>query len=311
MGIAIEGVRLMESAEAIRWRAEDRACPICDSRRRKIKGMRGGTAHREGKGVKTSVVQCMDCKLVYTNPTLIPESNPYAEETAEEYFQLHDWNLKVMNGESLAAFAESVLGKPGKMLELGCGRGELLVGATNRGWTVYGVEMTESYAKIAQSKGIHIEYSSIQQCKLLDQTYDVILLAAILEHLYDPVETLKKVRDALRPGGLVFVDVPNESSLTMRVGNLYLRARRHDWVMNLSPTFSPFHVVGFSPTSLSRTLKSVGFRIHKLEVPQWNNALAQGKGLRQKIERLAFGAVQTVGAYIGMGDGITCWAMRE
>ena len=273
--------------------------------------MRGGLAHREGKGVETSVVQCVDCEVIYTNPTLIPESNPYAEETAEEYFQLHDWNRKVTNGEFLAAVAESVLGRPGSMLELGCGRGELLVGAANRGWTVYGVEMTESYAEIAQSKGVRIECSSIQQCKSLGRTYDVILLAAILEHLYDPVETLKKVRDALRPGGLVFVDVPNESSLTMRIGNLYLRARGHDWVMNLSPTFSPFHVVGFSPASLSRTLKSAGFRIHKLEVPRWNNALAQGKGLRQKVERLAFGAVQAAGAYIGMGDGITCWAVRE
>ena len=311
MSIAIEAVKLKKSVEATKWRAEDRACPVCDSRRREIKGMRGGVAHRNGKGVKTSVVQCVDCKIIYTNPTLIPESNPYAEETAEEYFQLHDWDQKIMNGESLAAFAEGVLGKPGRILELGCGRGELLIGAANRGWAAYGVEMTEGYAQIAQSKGVQIECSSIQECKLLDQRYDLILLAAILEHLYDPVETLKRVRDALRPGGLVFIDVPNESSLTMQIGNLYLRARGRDWVMNLSPTFSPFHVVGFSPASLSHTLKSVGFRIHKLEVPKWNNALAQGKSLRQKIERLAFGAVQTVGAHIGMGDGITCWAVRE
>ena len=197
------------------------------------------------------------------------------------------------------------------MLELGCGRGELLVGASNRGWSVYGVEMTENYAEVARSQKIEVECNSIQGCKSLDQTYEVILLAAILEHLYDPMETLKRVRNALRPGGLVFIDVPNELSLTMRTGNLYMRARGRDWVINLSPTFSPFHVVGFSPVSLQRALKSAGFRIHTMEIRKWSNALPQGKSFVQKIERLALGIAQSIGERLSMGDGITCWAIRE
>ena len=109
----------------------------------------------------------------------------------------------------------------------------------------------------------------IENCKSLDETYDVVLLAAILEHLYDPMETLRRVRNALRPGGLLFVDVPNEASLTMRIGNIYMRARGRNWAINLSPTFPPFHVVGFSPASLRKALNSVGFDIHSLEVPKW------------------------------------------
>jgi hypothetical protein len=105
--------------------------------------------------------------------------------------------------------------------------------------------------------------------------------------------------------------VPNEASLTMRLGNIYLRARGRDWAMNLSPTFSPFHVVGFSPASLRRTLKAVGFRIHLLTVQQWNNALPPGENFSQKVERSAFGILQAVGKRVGMGDGICCWAVRE
>lgn len=301
----------MKSPDGTQWRMEDRPCPVCGSRNAKRIGARGGRAHREGKGVETQVVRCNDCRVFYSHPTLIPESNPYAKESADEYFHVHDSRQKIVQGDTLAAFAEKRLGGTGKMLELGCGRGELLVGAANRGWAVYGVEMTEEFAAIARTHGVEVEHNSIQECKLLDQTYDVVLLAAILEHLYDPVETLKRVRNALRPGGLVFIDVPNESSLTRQIGNMYVRARGRDWSTNLSPTFSPFHVVGFSPASLRRLLKSVGFRVETLSVPKWSNDLPQGKKISQKIERSALSIVQTIGERIGMGDGITCWAIRE
>lgn len=301
----------MESPDGTRWRAEDRPCPICGSRKANRIGARGGRAHRDGKGVETQVVRCKECGVFYTQPTLIPESNPYAKETADEYFHLHDSQQKIYQGEGLAASAEKILGTTGKMLELGCGRGELLVGAANKGWIVYGVEMTEGFADVARKHGVEVEHSSIKDSKLLDQTYDVVLLAAILEHLYDPLETLKRVKNALRPGGLIFIDVPNESSLTMRFGNMYMRARGRDWSINLSPTLSPFHVVGFSPASLRQTLESVGFRIHDLTVMKWNNSLPEGQNITQKLERSVLSIVQSVGAYIGMGDGISCWAIRE
>lgn len=302
---------VLQSADGTQWRAEDRPCPICGSRSIKELGARGGRAHHESKGVETSVVRCKDCQVIYTRPTLIPESNPYAKESADEYFQLHDFQGKILQGETLAEFAEKVLGGTGRMLELGCGRGELLRGALNRGWSVYGVEMTEDYAEIARSHGVEIELASIEDCKFLEQTFDVILLAAVLEHLYDPMKTLERIRNALRPGGLLFIDVPNESSLTMRVGNLYMRARGRDWAVNLSPTFSPFHVVGFSPTSLRNALASAGFGVHTMTVPKWNNALPEGKTTTQKIERAAMGVVQSVGKVLRMGDGITCWAVRK
>ena len=76
---------------------------------------------------------------------------------------------------------------------------------------------------------LEVEIASVQNAKLLDDKYDVVLLSAILEHLYNPVEILLKVRGALLRGGLVFIDVPNESSLSMHVGNAYMKLRRRPW----------------------------------------------------------------------------------
>lgn len=302
---------LLRSADGTEWSPEDRSCPVCGSRKAKKLGARGGRAHHEAKGVETNVVRCSECALIYTQPTLMPVTNPYDKESAEEYFQLHDEQQKIRHGESLAAFAESVLGGPGRMLELGCGRGELLRGALNRGWSAQGVEMTDDFIRVARSHGVAIECSPIEKCKSLDETYDVVMLAAILEHLYDPMETLNRIKNTVRPGGLLFIDVPNEASLSMRIGNLYMRARGRDWAINLSPTFPPFHVVGFSPRSLRRALNSIGFEVYRLEVPKWRNDLPPGTTFGQKIERLGLTAIQSLGEMLGMGDGITCWARRK
>src|SRR5258706_16018563 len=102
-----------------------------------------------------------------------------------------------------------MLGRPGSMLELGCGRGELLRGAANRGGRVRGVEMTEEFARIATEKhGLEIERTSIERSQRLGESYDVVLLAAILEHLYEPAEMVKRVGRRLRRGGVVFFSVP-------------------------------------------------------------------------------------------------------
>ena len=293
------------------WRAEYRPCPICGAASAHVLGARGGRAHRERKGVETRVVRCTKCHGVYQRPTLLPQFNPYAECPPEDFFQHHDTQDRILHGQQLAGFAESVLGRPGSMLELGCGRGELLRGAADRGWTVRGVEMTEAYARIAsETHGLEIERASIECAQSLEKSYEVVLLAAVLEHLHDPAETLKRVRSALRPGGLVFIDVPNECSLMSRVGNAYMRLRATDWAINLSPSFSPFHVVGFCPVSLRYLLGRTGFQPIKLELHRWNIPLPPTSGRFAALERAGLNAVLSVGKCIGMGVGMTCWAVR-
>ena len=62
----------------------------------------------------------------------------------------------------------------------------------------------------------------------------------------------------MRPGGFVMLDVPNEKGLFFKAGNLYQKARGRRWCVNLAPTFSPFHVFGFSPRSLRKLLAKHG-----------------------------------------------------
>src|SRR5687768_17499930 len=120
------------------WQTYDWPCPLCDSSDRRLIGRRGGAAHRAGHGVEATVVRCGNCGCYYTSPTLVPESNPYADETPAEYFRIHEPEKKRQAGRRLASHAESLLGRKGTILEVGCGRGELLEGAKDVGWVTFG-----------------------------------------------------------------------------------------------------------------------------------------------------------------------------
>ena len=236
-------------------------------------------------------------------------SNPYAQHAGESYFAGHDSLAKERAGQRLAAQAEGLLGRKGRLLELGCGRGELLKGAAQAGWEVRGVDMTPAFAETASELGI--ELSSAETARSLDQSHDFVILAAILEHLYDPRACLLKVRASLVSGGLVFIDVPNECGLWARMGNAYMKLRGRDWAVNLSPTFPPYHVVGFCPRSLRRLLAATGFEVVSLRTVEWRNDLADARSPWQAFERRAASLVLKAGPLVGMGAGIVCWARKR
>jgi len=294
---------------ATKWRPEDRPCPICDLRRAREIGQRGGKADRLQRGVETTVVRCLECDAFYCSPMLIPVNNPYEGESPEEYFQVHDPETKERIGVQLAEFAETVLGYKGRMLELGCGRGELLLGAWRAGWKVCGVDKTPSYAEIAGGQGIEVECANVEDCASLNRTYDVVLLPAILEHLYTPMQTLRRVYHALAAGGLIYIEVPNEGSLTTAAANLYRRLQGRNWAQNLSPTFPPYHVVGFTPKSLRDALNSSGFRVHTLKINQYA-PINLGAAPFRRVEQAASIVIQILAAKLGRGDGLECWAIK-
>ena len=294
----------------VSWREEQRPCPICGGSRYRELGARGGWAHHRALGEPTMVVRCATCHGVYSKPFLLPTGNPYSRHSGDEYFWLVEASAKRRSGALLGHLARSLTGSPERLLELGCGTGQLLAGAREAGWIVRGVEMTEAFATQAREAGIDVEMASVESCTSLDQPWGCILLAAILEHLYDPRACLVRVHQALLPGGVAFIDVPNECSLWTRVGNGYMRLRRRRWAVNLSPTFPPYHVVGFCPRSLRWLLSELGFEIVEMRTYRWCNALPKRDSMLGQIEALAAEVVLSAGAWVGSGAGITAWVRK-
>lgn len=302
---------IITGKDGLQWQPVESRCPICNDANYRFKGFRGGEYHRDAKGVKTTIVRCKTCGLLYTNPTLMPLGNPYDND--EEYFEAHDAKRKHNYGQELAAKAESLIGRKGRLIEPACGLGDFLIGAKNGGWEVRGIEMTQSYADRARANGLDIEVAPVDKSEYLKEQYDAMFLLAMLEHLYEPLKMMELAYDALKPGGVIVINVPNElSSMVSRVGNIYIKSYGKDWTMSLSPTFSPFHVVGFSPKTLRYALEKVGFEVISVETQSGYNVLPVG-GLRQKLEHAGLTLSLLLGKvsdHIGMGNELLCWARK-
>lgn len=237
--------------------------------------------------------------------------NQHYEVDPEDYFKEHRTDDKENSAAGLLAQAEEITGGKGRLLDIGSGRGELLQTAESLGWSVTGIEPSPSFARFAEShSAAEIRREPVEKCGFEDGTFDCVVLAAVLEHLYNPDETISEVSRILRRGGALFVDVPNERALYFRVGNLYQKLRGRDWVVNLAPTFSPFHVFGFSPRSLNALLSKYDLRPCHTRVYPGRAMVPSRPGIVGELERLAANAVTSLSKLGSLGTYIETWAVK-
>src|SRR5688572_4576909 len=200
--------------DAYYWNKQD--CPLCGKPPTTFVGKRGGRAHRDGLGVETEIWKCKTCDLVFPNPMPYPVGGlgQHYEMDADEYFQIYDKGDKLAVGESLIEAAETWLGGMGRLLEIGVGRGEVLIAARERGWEVFGIEPSNSFADYAEEQSnARIWRQPIEDVEIPVGEFDAIIFSAVLEHVYDPDAVMAKVASGLRRGGVLYCDVPNEAGL--------------------------------------------------------------------------------------------------
>lgn len=301
----------MSSRDAYVWVPQ--VCPVCEVPPSRRLGRRGGAAHRQGLGVRCEIWKCGGCGLIFPNPMPVPSSGlgQHYAVSPDEYFRHHSSGEQ----DEYAALLLRQLGEmgieKGRLLDVGAGKGEFLRAARLDGWEAVGVEPSPTFAEhAARYSGAEVRQEPLERCGFPDGHFEAVVLKAVLEHLFNPDETIREVARILRPGGALFVDVPNEAGLYFRVGNLYHRLRLRDWVVNLAPTFEPFHVFGFSPKSLRALLAK-----HDLRPRIWyvfgGESLVPGRGgLLGFLERQAARVVTALSRRGELGSYIATWAVK-
>jgi len=279
-------------------------CGACGSDHPKLLGWRGGDAHHDRAGVRTRIVRCAECSHIYPNPMPFPACSLDELYTdTDDYFHGHDVEAKKRIALQRMAYFEKRLGHRGRYLDVACGRGESLWAARESGWEYEGVDASSTYLDWAeQNLGVRGRLGTLEEINFPDNHFDAITMNAILEHLYDPYQTMLEVFRILRPGGLLSFDAPNEDGLYMRVGHLYMKVQGRDWVVTLAPTFPPYHVQGFTPGSLRNLLSRVGLDIvdFKIEGTVW--PFTGESSLRKRLEHNAARVIAWVGNKTGTGS---------
>jgi 2-polyprenyl-3-methyl-5-hydroxy-6-metoxy-1,4-benzoquinol methylase len=134
------------------------------------------------------------------------------------------------------------------LLDVGCGDGGFLRVARALGYTAEGVEADDAPARVARQGGFLVHTGAIDDMPLAAGRIDQITLNHVIEHLHDPVTSLRRLLAALRPGGRIWLQTPNIDGLgAAQFGSAW---------RGLEP---PRHLVMFNAPSLRRALQAAGY----------------------------------------------------
>jgi SAM-dependent methyltransferase len=259
-------------------------CPLCGGRQRSLlhSGLRDDT-FRAAPG-EWLMWRCSECGSGYLDPRPDQASIGHAYEhyyTHAEVEALPDasfigqWRTRLGNGYRNARYGmklepSSPLGplvaalipplrwpadvamrflpaaEPGsRVLDVGCGSGEWLAYAQKAGWSVAGVEPDPKAKQLGRQRGIDVRGSLDD---FAGEHFDAITLSHVIEHVHDPLATLRACRELLAPGGVIYVDTPNLDAVGHGIYGRYWRGLE-----------APRHLVLFTRPGLRRALEQAGF----------------------------------------------------
>lgn len=164
---------------------------------------------------------------------------------------------------------------PGRMLDVGSERGYFLDAMRKRGWSVEGVEPHRPFAEFARSAfGLDITHARLEEVRVVGG-YDLLTMWHVLEHVDSPLDVLRRCYELLKPGGLLFIEVPNLDSLGASLCGSY-------WLAFRDPT----HRWAFRQRAIAHLAGRAGFEIERI-APAWSRANWYGikRGLKAAITR--------------------------
>ncbi|MEO6595426.1 MAG: class I SAM-dependent methyltransferase [Planctomycetota bacterium] len=244
------------ASEAIATAAPVTHCQLCGSDQRTVKFPDG----------KFQVVTCSVCGLVYVTPRLQgqalldvygdgywksdnPKVRGYADYARESKLYLKTFQKRM-------ALVQHWLPQQARILDVGCAAGYFLRVAQQHGHDVHGVELSpaiahEAIAALGQER-IHIGTLDAAGAAMnyQPQSFDLVTMWDVIEHLPHPQDVLHRIRTLVKPGGRVLLETQNVASRWARLLGRRWHHYKHDE-----------HLYHFTPATIERLLSDCGFRV--------------------------------------------------
>jgi len=163
--------------------------------------------------------------------------------------------------------------KPGHLLDVGCGRGVFLQIARRRGWSVTGIDLSADSIREAEKFLEGRVFCATVDSLATDQSFDVVTLINVLDHMLDIRKEIFCIRAALKDGGLLYLRFPNG---LFHASLLRLAERIH--LTDVMQRLVVFHEYALTPKFTRHILQEAGFS----EVSIHNSPLA-GSSVYQRI----------------------------
>lgn len=158
---------------------------------------------------------------------------------------------------------EEFIQPPGKLLDVGSGGGMLLQTARQKGWNVEGVELSKFFVTYCRNElGFKIYEGDVLSAKFPDNTFDVIVMSHLVEHLSYPQAEIAEAWRIITRGGIIVIECPN-----FNCPFRYLLRTKWWFLLN------PGHINHFNKRSLVGLLERNGFQIVKSYYPSKSYSL--------------------------------------
>jgi 2-polyprenyl-3-methyl-5-hydroxy-6-metoxy-1,4-benzoquinol methylase len=186
-----------------------RACPTCGDT---------APAHELDKD-HMQLVRCGQCDLVYVTPTFdeahyleVYASQEYQDIVRDLGIKSHDYRVERFGTERVGLMQRHLTPTRPRYLDVGCSTGFVVEAARDAGWDAIGIDLNPSAIEFGRSRGLDLRSVALDEGGFEPASFDAVSLFDVLEHLIDPAGTLRACARLLRPGGIVFLYVPNYDS---------------------------------------------------------------------------------------------------
>ena len=211
-----------------------------------------------------SIYKCLDNGLVFTWPRpLETEIGSYYE--AEDYISHSDTSKGLFNSiyqnvrkftlKSKVALIQRYTSSNSRLLDIGCGIGAFLHEASNAGFDVTGVEPSMNARNLARDKYGLTVFDANYLIGIEDNSFDVVTMWHVLEHVYDLPGTLEFIERVLKTAGKAVIAVPNVNAFEAKMYGF-------EW----AGYDVPRHLYHFSPDFIEKLFSDFGFKLIKKQI---------------------------------------------
>jgi len=281
------------------------SCPICSS------PPNPGLVYEKSNGV--GIWKCAECHIMYASPRFSVDSllEIYENETFADMTLFEDWSYDKWKKENKnrlyitqklkVQLLRQFLTEKDRVLDVGCGPGLFCLEGSKQGLNVEGIEPSKTLVEIGRKVlNLSIRHGLLEDFNPAYE-YRGIVVWDVLEHVFNPVELIKKCNSLMEKSGFIFVQVPNYDGLSNRIKTFMCRKRLKK--SDFKHFGFPWHLYAFNKRSLAALLEAGGFT--PLVFESWSHMLKDGAdGFVPKI--VVWGSKKFC-----ISDYITCVAVKS